>query len=107
MLTPEKIADSTCWCNRWVDPEDDLIRRFHAAASAGTVIMLIHDILDILCRDGSEIPVPGKVLPVQSSGNLTSSLPQRWDGTRSQCVIYCAESAPYRITLAKGNSYAS
>lgn len=71
MRTLGKIADSACWCNRWVDPADDLTRRYHAQPFTGTVTNLIHGVLDILFRDGSEIPVPGKVLQDQSSGNLT------------------------------------
>lgn len=65
--------------------------------------MLFHDVLDILFCDGSEIPVPGKVLPDQSIGNLTwSSFPGTRQRGRTSLVVTCSNSVTNLVSLVPG-----
>ncbi len=53
--------DSSCKCNKWLF-EKDLVRRFVAERFSGAIVEPLHNMTDVLVRDGSKVMFLREVL---------------------------------------------
>lgn len=65
-----QVADSTCKCNGWVDPEKYLTRCFNAKTFSGVIVQFIHHLVNFCLSDGCKVPMLWEVLANESIGVL-------------------------------------